>query len=426
MDTKVVPKKFRLSLCNKNEFLPEGPVSLDRFNVYFTIHDSINDIRETWDATVVDEHFSRSSYLRTIERDSPDHLKNLYLLLYSDSNEVIGAILLQSLVLNFSESFRYENYSTDHSFLARMLQKFRQAVVSTFKARILIVGNLYLTGHYGFNFVSGRYDNQDQFSMVNAVLKILRKELCNTPYRFQGVLYKDFFKHHQPESAQSLRMSEFEFDPNMILAIRKSWVTFDDFLLDMRSKYRIRLKNAIRKFGPIQRKVLSLEEVGQYNDRIYYLYNNLLKASGFVLVKGEKNYFLSLKEELGDELHFMAYFLNEKLIGFYTWVLDGEKMDSHFIGFDMDLNRRHQLYFNILLDLVRDAIKVGASSLYYFRTALEIKSSLGAAPHQMSCYFRHNNFLINTLVIPPAFKYFVPKQSWQQRHPFKTVALQKS
>jgi hypothetical protein len=127
-----------------------------------------------------------------------------------------------------------------------------------------------------------------------------------------------------------------------------------------------------------------------------------------------------LKKELGDNLHVTGYFKNDHLVGFYTWVIDGKKLDSHFIGLEPTLNLRHQIYLNILLDLAKDAIIHRASSLYYYRTALEIKSSIGARPHDMWCYFRHNNWLLNKYFIPTAFKYFVPKPQWVQRHPFKS------
>ena len=414
-------KNTRLTLCNKSEDLPDDHIPLPDYAVSFTVHDAIESIDDLWDATIGQEQFARSPYLKTIERDSPSTLKNLYVLYHSKDGKVIGALLLQHLLLDFSESFQYENYSTDRSLYSTWLQKIRQKLISLLKFRMMTVGNLYLTGHYGFRFLSDRLEQQEIFQIINKTLKILSKELCNTPFRFGGVLYKDFFEDQKPPDSKKLGMSEFFFDPNMILHINPNWQSFDDYLLDMRSKYRIRLKSAIRKFGDIEKREMTLAEIKINNDAIYKLYNSILDGSGFVLAKGEKEYFLSLKEELGDDFHLIGYFKGEKLIGFYTWVLDEGKMDSHFIGFDLSLNHKHQLYLNILLDLVRDAIDQKATSLYYFRTALEIKSSVGAIPKEMSCYFRHNNFILNRYIIPPIFRSFVPKQKWEQRHPFKTL-----
>ena len=204
----------------------------------------------------------------------------------------------------------------------------------------------------------------------------------------------------------------------MILKMKPSWLNFDDYLLDMKSKYRVRLKNAMKKFAPIERRVLSLEEVRTYNSEMYSLYSEILEGSGFVLAMGRENYFEELKRQLGDALQVTGYFLDGKLVGFYTWVVEGDKMDSHFIGFKKELNNTYQLYLNILLDLVRDGIKEKVASIYYFRTALEIKSSVGAEPYDMTCYYKQMNPLLNKLV-PPIFDYFIPQQTWKQRHPFK-------
>jgi len=282
---------------------------------------------------------------------------------------------------------------------------------------MMTVGNLYLTGDYGMYLA--QQSDQEKFELLSDILKMLRKELCGTPYRFSGVLYKDFFEKEEIQLPSNLGLTRFCIDPNMILPIRESWKNFDDYLGDMRSKYRVRLKGGMRKFRGIEKRELNYDQVCQYNDEIYKLYNDILDGSGFVLARGDENYFKVLKELLGEELHVIGYFLDDKLVGFYTWVLEDTKMDSHFIGINSELNLRHQLYLNILLDLVRDSINQGAKSLYFFRTALEIKSSIGAEPYEMACYFRHMNPLLNKFLIPPAFKYFVPQQSWVQRHPFK-------
>ena len=52
------------------------------------------------------------------------------------------------------------------------------------------------------------------------------------------------------------------------------------------------------------------------------------------------------------------------------------------------------------------------------RTALEIKSSIGATPVEMSGFIYHNNKLINRF-IGKIFKNLEPELHWQQRHPFK-------
>ncbi len=321
-------------------------------------------------------------------------------------------------MLDFSKSFNYEKYTTNSSFLSKIWQRIRQTAVSWIKFRLLVVGNLYLTGQYGIHIKDS--DTQDQYALVQSMLKVLKKEFCGSPYRFSGILYKDFFEDAALEDSRKLGLEAFKIDPNMILPLRANWNSFDGYLADMKSKYRVRLKNAKKKFKGIERRELSIEEVAHYNEEMYSLYEKILSGSGFVLAKGDNTYFKTLKLHLGERYHIVGYFLEDKMVGFYTWILEDDKLDSHFIGLDPTLNNRYQLYLNILLDLVNDGINQKAASIYYFRTALEIKSSVGAVPHDMVCYFRHTSSIING-VIPLVFKYFIPQQEWDQRHPFKEI-----
>lgn len=417
MNTEVVTEKKKSSWCSKSTSLPVNSFRLETWGIDVTLKSEIESIHTSWDKLTPDESFARSKYLKTLELTNPDHLKNLYVILSKDGQE-IGAILLQSLVLKLAQSFDYDNYTTNRSFFSRLWQKFRQLMISFITFRMITVGNLYLTGQYGLHLNGQGYSKEEIYTITQDLLHQLRKELRRTEYRFSGVLYKDFFEEKTTTNAAKLGLYPFKIDPNMILKMRPSWNSFDDYLLDMKSKYRVRLKNAMKKFGPIERRVLSLADVQVHNAKMYELYNLILDGSGFVLAKGNENYFLELKKQLGDDLHVEGYFLEGKLIGFFTWVMEGTKMDSHFIGFDTSINNKYQIYLNILLDLVKAAITQKSESLYYFRTALEIKSSVGSEPHDMTCYFQMSNSFLNKFV-PISFKYFVPQQSWKQRHPFK-------
>ncbi len=386
----------------------------------FSYHHSIDGVRHLWNALAINKHFSQATYLKVLEDDAPDHFKSIYVIVWQD-DRAVGVILLQHLILKLSTALRYENYSKTRNRFVIGLQKLRQWIVSKFQFRLLTVGNLYLTGEYGFYFNEAISDYDQQVRLVHDIVSCLKDLLKASPYKFSAILYKDFFKEHRFTESTQLSLHPFQIDPNMILNLDQSWSSFDDYLMAMRSKYRIRMKNAIKKFHPVTKCVLTTEELKQYKSKMYELYWDILSGSGFVLIQGQEAYFTLLKERLDEELQVVAYFLEGEMVAFYTWVMDGDKMDSHFIGVSSQYNLKHQLYLNILLDLVRDAIDNRAKQLLYYRTALEIKSSIGAEPYEMLCYIKHNNSLF-TKLIPIVFKYFVPEQHWAQRHPFKVPA----
>ena len=56
----------------------------------------------------------------------------------------------------------------------------------------------------------------------------------------------------------------------------------------------------------------------------------------------------------------------------------------------------HQMmYLNILYDIIKIGFDQKCRSVVFARTALEIKSSVGAEPHEMYWYLRHRNKVSN-------------------------------
>lgn len=92
-------------------------------------------------------------------------------------------------------------------------------------------------------------------------------------------------------------------------------------------------------------------------------------------------------------------------------------MDTYFLGYDKELQKPKQLYLNMLLDMVDFAIEHQLESIVFGRTALEIKSTVGAEPVQIFGLIKHSNFFINKMM-PKIFPFIEPKVEWLQRKPF--------
>src|SRR5690606_35030339 len=126
---------------------------------------------------------------------------------------------------------------------------------------------------------------------------------------------------------------------------------------------------------------------------------------------------LSLKENLGDDFLLYGYFSGEKLIGFDTLIRNGNAMETYFLGYDAQEQRHRMLYLNMLYNMIGYAIKKKFKTVIFARTALEIKSSVGAEPLELYGFMKHTNPVIQRL-LPRLFRYFEPEAQWQQRHPF--------
>lgn len=76
------------------------------------------------------------------------------------------------------------------------------------------------------------------------------------------------------------------------------------------------------------------------------------------------------------------------------------------------------MYLNMLFDMAQYGIENRYKSIVYARTAMEIKSSVGAKPKTMKIYMKHTNFLANSM-LKLIVKYLNPVTKWVERHPFK-------
>ena len=93
-------------------------------------------------------------------------------------------------------------------------------------------------------------------------------------------------------------------------------------------------------------------------------------------------------------------------------------MDTYFLGYDESIQREKMLYLNMLYDMIAYSINKGFKEIVFARTALEIKSSVGAKPIKMYGFMEHSNPIFN-YCLPKIFRYLEPETIWQERNPFK-------
>jgi len=214
------------------------------------------------------------------------------------------------------------------------------------------------------------------------------------------------------------RYTEFSMQPTMIFPIDKSWNNFGDYLEALTSKYRVRVRRAFKKAKSLEKIEFSEELIHSYLSTIEKLYKKVADASDFNVVKLDVNYLLSLKKELGERFKLVGYFDEDELIAFYTTITNGNTLEAHYLGLESGYNRSYQLYLNILLEMVKESIEKQVGFLHFARTALEIKSSVGAEAFPLRCFVRHRNGWLNRLV-PLFLGALNPKTEWIPRSPFK-------
>jgi hypothetical protein len=379
-------------------------------NFSFKIYSTANDLPSSWDSLAINNIFLSKDYLTVLENAVPKNMVCHFIGLFL-KEELVGLALSQYIDLSDVHSLG----ERDHC----LKKKVREIVFKHFISNVLVMGNNMLTGQNG-SFFSENLPRAEGFVLLKAVGEELKKRWSYKGVKIHLTIFKDFYKSEVElfDVTEFKSFYKFTTQPNMLFQIRESWKTFDDYIIDKSKKYRDQYKRARKKADGITKKKLSLEEITRYNSRVYELYMNVARNAPFNTFYLPENHFVLFKKSLKDNFLFYGYFIGDELIGFNTLIKNGSDIDTYFLGYDEKFQREKMLYLNMLYDMIGYSINKGYTRIVFARTALEIKSSVGAKPIQMYGWIRHSNPFIN-LFVSKTFSYFEPKTEWQERNPFK-------
>ena len=372
-------------------------------------------LAEDWKDLAHKNVYAIPEYLEMLEKHGPLSYDYCYAIIYKDGTAV-AALYFQKKRIELYKDFRLHSHSKN--ILKKIPVYLTRQAFRLVNRNLLIFGNVLLTGEYAYGINHGFKLEKELLDQVfKHVLQFYKQE---KKARIHAILSKDFYESgiHKEHSFNASDFYKFKVQPDMILDIDPEWKNFDAYLEAVRSKYRVKFKKVIRQAEDLEFKVLELEDLENYNEKMYALYEATAKRALFSLFYLHPQYFLELKKSLGDNLTVTGIFKDSRLLGFYTFVKNQKKGDAHFIGYDVSLNSDYQIYFNILLGLIDQAIRQNCTYLNLSRTALEIKSSVGAEPHEMFIYLKVQNKLLNR-ILPFIMERVVPVNEWQPRSPFK-------
>lgn len=380
------------------------------------VYNTINDIRPyVWEQIVpAEKTFLGIDYLSAFEKSIEGNIEFRYLILYKN-NQAAGIVVSQ--IMSFDgANIGLQEGEEQASFFKKLLTR----IVNRFSLRILVVGNAFMTGEYAVCFCNKGMDDEEKFELLNHGLQVLvRQEKKNK--RLSGVVIKDFFVGNEGPLKHFVDKGYLQItvQPDMILPIDESWHKFDDYLGAMSSKYRVRARQAIKKIQEIEARYMSLEEIEQQFPVMEGLYNQIIGSASFKLAKFDLRHIPVLKRSMGDKFCCLGFYSDQQLVGFISMYENEQgELVAGMMGMDKGLLRSHDLYLNILYCITRCAIERGSTKLVMGRTAMEIKSSLGAEPHDMYIYVRHLSSPVNW-VIKPVIRMLTRTPAWHQRTPFK-------
>ncbi|MFV5698513.1 GNAT family N-acetyltransferase [Flavobacterium sp. ZT3R17] len=376
----------------------------------FKIYNSTAQLPKKWNDLAVSTIFLSKKYLEVLEKSSPENMICNFIGIFENS-DLVGIAVSQFLDLNKLESFGERDKCIKTAI--------RNFAFRNFGSHVLLIGNNMLTGQNSFYF-SHSTDKKKALQALKSASIALKKKFKTQGRKIHITSFKDF----NTDEIQIFDIPEFKNDyqfstqPNMVFTIDENWKSEQDYIDSLSKKYRDQYKRARKKANEVEKRKMHLEDIIVFEDTIYDLYFHVAKNAPFNTFFLPKNHFRIFKEIFKEKFLFYGYFIDGKLIGFNTLIKNGEVMDTYFLGYDESIQREKMLYLNMLYDMIAYSINKGFKEIVFARTALEIKSSVGAKPLKMYGFIEHSNSIVNSYM-PKIFKYLEPETIWQERNPFK-------
>lgn len=179
-----------------------------------------------------------------------------------------------------------------------------------------------------------------------------------------------------------------EFEPIMELDL-STYENFEDYKESLKAKFRTKLNKAVTVGEKIVSKRFTPDEVAQHQTRITDLFTQVKSRSVYYGGDYDLSDLIAINKHFSNSFT-TGFFLNDELIGFSTTIINNNTYIAHMIGMDYRVSKSISLYENILYQYIKDAIDSTCKVLNMGRTALVIKSGVGANPHFFYCCLQFN------------------------------------
>ncbi|MGJ8743928.1 peptidogalycan biosysnthesis protein [Polaribacter sp.] len=352
------------------------------------------------------------NFLKSIENNHPEIIFT-YMVLVDTKNEPKAFASIKII------DFKLNSIKNDFEFLKDIGRKLH-VFPNKKPLKLLICGNTFVSGEHGV-FIK---KNEDKKAVIKELAESIN-HFVNSDKKLKkqidAFLIKDFAKESLfiTDELKKYGYHPFSVEPNMMLQIAENWQSFDDYLAAMKTKFRVKAKKAFKQSQAIRIEEVSLKNIDDMLPKMTALYEKVALNAGFNLGNFNLKSYKDLKEKLGEDYILKTYWLDDKVVGFISGVINKTSLDAHFVGIDYQFNRPYAIYQRMLYDYIEIAINKKLKNINFGRTASEIKSSVGAVPQDLTMYLRHKKSITNKIL--KLFLQRVQPTPFQQKFPFKNL-----
>ena len=369
---------------------------------------------ELWNSLNHKNCFLDKTYLNAVEQANFEGVSFYYIFKKNKASKETTFHYFQIVDLaqrDLNSILNMEPYGQLLNVFSQVLDKFIFGIKRNKPHYLVVSGNILLSGDYGI--IS---DKRDSKSLLESI-ELIKKEL-NATGKVVATIVKDLPKEDKMvEDFPQYKFLPMVMDPIMEFDVNPKWLKFEDYLQSLSSKYRVRANNVMNKMEGVEIRDFNADDFKKHKTTLYELYKGVQQKSPVRLLSCKIDYLFNLLNLSNDRIIFRTFWKDNSMIAFLTVIMNGNELEAHHIGFDYSLNKYLAIYQNLLYHYIEIAIQHKMQRISFGRTALEIKSTVGAFPVEYKAFMRFENKIVNSLI-----SHVLPEKSgadWIQRNPFK-------
>ncbi len=187
-------------------------------------------------------------------------------------------------------------------------------------------------------------------------------------------------------------LSTFVFD--------NKFINFENYLNSLRSPYRRRINQALKKREKFIIRKFSRNE---FSKEHYKLYLSIMERTDNPLETLTLEFFQEYEAELYEFIDKQT----NRTIGFIQLKEMNNKLYFLFGGFKKEDNEEYHIYYNMLLKIIEIGIEKNIAEIEFGQTAEESKLKIGCKEKYKYLYIHHSNIIINFFIklLVPLFTY---------------------
>ncbi|MFK8058841.1 MAG: peptidogalycan biosysnthesis protein [Polaribacter sp.] len=381
--------------------------------LFFSSIDEISE--EIWQSLHCENNiYFHRDFLKSIEKNHSE-ITFSYIVLVDKDKQPIAFASIQII------DFYIDGIRNDLELLVRKIKNIgRKLHIFPNKKplKLLISGNTFMSGEHGI-FIK---KNQNKKRVIKELAKaILHFVNADKNLKIDAFLLKDFLNESLfiTDELKDYKYNPFSVEPNMVFKLEESWNSFDDYLAAMKTKFRVKAKKAFKQSATIKIGEVTTENIEEQLPKMTALYKKVADNADFNLGDFNLETYKDFKQKLGDTYILKTYWINHKIVGFISGIINQNSLDAHFVGIDYQLNREYAIYQRMLYDYIEIAINKKLKTINFGRTASEIKSSVGAVPEDLTMYLRHKKSITNRIL--KLFLQKIQPTPFHQKYPFKAL-----